>query len=372
MQKELIMWNKMASLLAWGGVVIALGAGCNKTGTEGTGDAVKPASPVVTAKAPAAPVAPTVNPSAVLAEVDGAQMTVGEADKQIMAMIGPNAAKMAPGQMDALMGRFRQQAAERFVVRTLLSQEADRRKVAVTGADVDEALAVIKSRLPKDMTIEDILKREDMTVDQLRSNLTSEIRIKMLVESEIPTNMVVSDEEVSKFYNEQKESFVQPETVSARHILVKTEATDTDAVKAEKKAKIEGLRKQLVEGADFAKVAKENSDCPSKERGGDLGTFGRGQMVKPFEDAAFSQATNAVGPVVETQFGYHIIQVTEHAEGKTSELAEVKEKLVEHLKQKKQMDLFQALVEKLKGKAKITLSDLAKPSKDMPMMPMEQ
>jgi parvulin-like peptidyl-prolyl isomerase len=95
-------------------------------------------------------------------------------------------------------------------------------------------------------------------------------------------------------------------------------------------------------------------------------------MVKPFEDAAFGQATNAIGPVVETQFGYHIIQVSEHSAGKTSELAEVKEKLVEHLKQKKQMDLFQTFVEKLKGKAKITLSELAKPSREMPMMPMEQ
>lgn len=366
------MWNKMVLSWVCCGIVIALAAGCNKTGTEATGDAVKPAAPAVTEKVPATPAAPTVNPAAVLADVDGVKMTVGEADKQIMAMIGPNAGKMAPGQMEALMGRFRQQAAERFVVRTLLTQEADRRKVAVTDRDVDEALTVIKSRLPKDMTIEDILKREEMTVDQLRSNLASEIRIKMLVESEVPTNMVVSDEEVSKFYNEQKESFVQPETVSARHILVKTEATDTDAVKAEKKTRIEGLRKQLVDGADFAKVAKENSDCPSKERGGDLGTFGRGQMVKPFEDAAFNQATNAIGPVVETQFGYHIIQVTEHSAGKTSELAEVKDKLVEHLKQKKQMDLFQAFIEKLKGKAKITLSELAKPSREMPMMPMEQ
>ncbi len=361
------------SALVCGGMVIAMGAGCNKTGTEG-GEA-KPAAPGVTAKAPAVPAvpaAPTVNPAATLVEVDGVKMTVGEADKQIMAMIGQNAAKMAPGQMESLMGRFRQQAADRFVVRTLLTQEADRRNVVVTPAEIDAALSMIKSRLPKDMTIEDILKREELTIDQLRSNLTGEIRIKLLVETEVPTNMVVSDEDVSKFYNEQKESFVQPETVSARHILVKTEATDTDAVKAEKKAKIEGLRKQLVEGADFAKLAKESSDCPSKERGGELGSFGRGQMVKPFEDAAFGQATNAIGPVVETQFGYHIIQVSEHSAGKTSELAEVKEKLVEHLKQKKQMDLFQTFVEKLKGKAKITLSELAKPSREMPMMPMEQ
>lgn len=360
------MLKKMMTAWVCGGVAIVLGSGCNKTGTEGDKPVAKPEAPVAGVKAPAAP---AVDPAATLAEVDGVKLTVGEADKQIRAMLGANAEKMNPSQMDSLMGRFRQQAAERFVVRTLLNQEADKRNVTVTPKDIDEALVMIKSRLPKDMTLDDVLKREEMTLDQLRSNLTGEIRIKLLVESEVPTNVVVTAEEISKFYAEQKESFVQPETVSARHILIKAEASETEAAKAEKKAKIEGLRKQLVGGADFATVAKENSDCPSKERGGDLGSFPRGQMVKAFEDAAFTQETNAIGPVVETQFGYHIIQVTEHSAGKTTPLEEVKEKLADHLKQKKQMELFQAFVEKLKAKSKITVSELAKPSMEMPMMP---
>jgi len=360
------MFKKLMSVIVCGGVAAALSVGCNKTGTEGDKAPAKSVAPVSAVKSP---VAPVVDPSATLVDVSGTKLTVGEADQQIRAMIGQQAAQMKPEQMESLMGRFRQQAAERFVVRTLLNQEADKRKVNVTPKDIDDALAMIKTRLPKDMTMEDVLKRENMSIDQLRSNLTGEIRIKLLVETEVPTNVVVSDEEVVKFYAEQKESFVQPETVSARHILLKVEAGDTDAVKAEKKAKIEGLRKQLVEGADFAKLAKENSDCPSKERGGDLGSFPRGQMVKAFEDAAFSQATNAVGPVVETQFGYHIIQVTEHATGKTTELADVKDRLVEHLKQKKQMESFQVFIEKLKGQAKITFSELAKAAPEMPMMP---
>jgi peptidyl-prolyl cis-trans isomerase C len=359
------MLKKIVSVMVCGGIAAVLTAGCNKSEKEGAKASVKPVAPVAGAKsgAPAA-----VDPSAVLVDVGGTKLTVGEADQQIMAMMGPQASKMEPAQMESLMGRFRPQAAERFVVRTVLNKEADKRKITVTPKDIDDALEMIKARLPKEMTMETVLKRENMTLDQLRSNLTGEIRIKLLVESEIPTNMVVSDEDVAKFYNEQKESFTQPETVSARHILVKMEASDTDAVKAEKKAKIEGLRKQLVEGADFAKVAKENSDCPSKERGGDLGSFPRGQMVKAFEDAAFSQATNAIGPVVETQFGYHIIQVAEHSTGKTRDLAEVKDRLVDHLKQKKQMELFQAYIEKLKSQTTITFSDLAKAAPEMPMM----
>jgi parvulin-like peptidyl-prolyl isomerase len=100
-------------------------------------------------------------------------------------------------------------------------------------------------------------------------------------------------------------------TVRARHILVKAAENDGDAARAESKRVAEQIRKQIVDGAGFADMAAKHSDCPSKQKGGDLGSFGRGQMVKPFEDAAFSQKENAIGPVVETSFGYHIIQVIE-------------------------------------------------------------
>jgi peptidyl-prolyl cis-trans isomerase C len=364
------MFKKLMVAVVCGGVAMTFGAGCSKADKAAAKDSGKPEAGKPTAVAQA-PAVPAVDPATVLVAVGDEKLTVGEADKQIMAMLGPQAAQMQPGQMEAMMGRFRQQAAERFVIRSLLNQEADKRKIKGTDKDVDEAIAMIKNRLPKDMTLEDVLKRENMTLDSLRSNMVGEIRIKLLVESEVPTNSVVTDADVAKFYDAQKERFVQPETVSARHILIKMEAADADTMKAEKKAKIEGLRKQLVEGADFEKLAKENSDCPSKERGGDLGSFPRGQMVKAFEDAAFSQATNAVGPVIETQFGFHIIQVTAHETGKTTPLAEVKDKLMEHLKQQKQMELFEAFTAKLKKDAKITYSDLAKPAPEM-SMPMMQ
>jgi parvulin-like peptidyl-prolyl isomerase len=98
--------------------------------------------------------------------------------------------------------------------------------------------------------------------------------------------------------------------VSARHILLATRNMG-DAAKAAKRNIAERIRKQLIDGADFADMAAKHSDCPSKQKGGDLGTFNRGQMVKTFEDAAFNQKKNTIGPVVETKFGYHIIQVIE-------------------------------------------------------------
>jgi peptidyl-prolyl cis-trans isomerase C len=243
--------------------------------------------------------------------------------------------------------------------------------LVVSDKDVDAELALIKTRLPEGKTLEEILKMENMTVDQLRIDLAAKLRIDMLLKAEVPTNGVVSDEAVAKLYNEQKDRMQQPETVEARHILIKVDPTDDAKAKESKKAKIEDLRKQLLAGADFAKLALDNSDCPSKERGGDLGAFPRGQMVKEFDDAAFSQSTNAIGPVVETQFGYHLIQVTDHQAAKTNSLEEMKPRLVEHLKQKQQMETFENLIERLKKETKIIQSDVLKQVPEMPMMGAE-
>ena len=98
-------------------------------------------------------------------------------------------------------------------------------------------------------------------------------------------------------------------TVHARHILVLVPAGSDESVKMQSLAEAERIRAALIAGTDFEMTAKQHSACPSKERGGDLGSFRRGQMVKPFEEAAFSQKVGKIGPVVYTKFGYHIIQV---------------------------------------------------------------
>jgi peptidyl-prolyl cis-trans isomerase C len=131
---------------------------------------------------------------------------------------------------------------------------------------------------------------------------------------------------------------------------------DTEKNLTDKKAKAEDLRKKLQGGADFAKLAAENSDCPSKQAGGDLGTFARGQMVKPFEDAAFSQEKNAIGPVVETDFGFHIIQVLDHQASQVQKLdADTKKRISAFLEGQKRKAAFDAKVKQLKGAANIVV-----------------
>jgi peptidyl-prolyl cis-trans isomerase C len=154
------------------------------------------------------------------------------------------------------------------------------------------------------------------------------------------------------------DQFKAPETVSARHILVLKNKGDSEETLRKKREKAESIRKQLVGGADFAELARTSSDCPSKSNGGNLGSFSRGQMVKPFEEAAFKQKKGEIGPVVQTDFGYHIIQVLDHVPPKTMPLdGDMKTKIAAYLTQQKRYAAFNGLMERLKAKANISIAE---------------
>jgi peptidyl-prolyl cis-trans isomerase D len=142
------------------------------------------------------------------------------------------------------------------------------------------------------------------------------------------------DKEVEDFYNRNsKTRFTHTDEVHAQHILIAVPAGANDKEKAAAKAKAQDVLKQAqAKGADFAKLAAKYSDDPSnKLQGGDLGTFGRGQMVKPFEDAVFAMKPGQIS-IVETQFGYHVVKVDERTAAHTDTLAEARPKIIEELR----------------------------------------
>ena len=162
----------------------------------------------------------------------------------------------------------------------------------------------------------------------------------------------VTNAEVKKYYDDNKDDFYI-DKVKASHILIKTiddqdkELSDKEKEKAKKKA--EEVLAKAKSGEDFAELAKEYSqDTVSAKNGGDLGFFGRGEMVKPFEDAAFSMKVGQISDLVQSDFGYHIIKVTDK-EDRQQTFDEVKDIIKETL----QEDKYNAQVEKLKNEAKV-------------------
>ena len=149
----------------------------------------------------------------------------------------------------------------------------------------------------------------------------------------------VSEEEAAAYYEENKEQYKKGETVRAKHIL-----TETEEKCAEILAAIEKNEKS------FEDAAKEFSTCPSGAKGGDLGAFGRGQMVKEFEDAAFTAEIGAIVGPVQTQFGYHLIKVEEKKDAAVADFEEVKNSIRNQLLQQRQNKVYSDKVKELREK----------------------
>jgi peptidyl-prolyl cis-trans isomerase C len=344
------------------------GCGSKEEKTATAAQPVMAPAPVIDA-APAAATstaAPSASPaveskkegvaSGLAVEVDGVKLTKDQLEADMQKKVAMLKSQIPAESLEQAKVEIRRSIVDEFIVRTLLKKEIGVKKVTATEKEVGEVLASMKTQLPAGMTMDEMLKKNNIDPVQMRDEIGMNIRINKLIMQELGGKVAVADKEISDFYNKNLDKFKKPESVHARHILVSNAPGDTDKIKAEKKTKAEELRKQLVAGADFAELAKKSSDCPSKESGGDLGTFTRGQMVKPFEDAAFSQEKNAIGPVVETDFGFHIIQVLERMSPQVAKLdGEMKKQIQSFLERQKQQGAFDALVKRLKAGANIVV-----------------
>lgn len=247
----------------------------------------------------------------------------------------------------------RNEILESLINQELLYQASKKEKIKIDKKTIDERYESVKKRFKTEEEFKEAIAKMDVTEAVIRTQLEKGLAIDELLKAKIVKDIKVTEEETQKYYDENLDQFKQAEQVKASHILVKVAPDATDEQKAEARKKIETVQGKLKNGDDFAAVAKEYSEGPSNSRGGDLGFFQRGQMVKPFEDAAFSMDTDQVSGVVETQFGYHIIKVHEKKTESTASFSEVKEQLQEHLKQQKTRQAVENYVEELRKKAKI-------------------
>lgn len=184
---------------------------------------------------------------------------------------------------------------------------------------------------------EELKLDETEEFQKILNNAKKEILASMAI-GEVVKNVTVTEEELKEFYEANKARFKKDGTVSAKHILVKDEA------------KCQKILEEIAAGKAFEVAAQEYSTCPSGQKGGDLGEFGRGQMVREFEEAAFTaEIGQVVGPVA-TQFGYHLIKVEAKNEAVVAAFEEVKEQIRRNLLGQKQNQAYSAKVAELKAK----------------------
>ncbi|MFW6005034.1 MAG: SurA N-terminal domain-containing protein [Desulfonatronovibrionaceae bacterium] len=178
-----------------------------------------------------------------------------------------------------------------------------------------------------DLEITDQEIKDYYQENKSRFMLPEKIKISVLelTPEKLASYQDVSSEEINSYYQKNTAEFTTEEQVAASHILISFPQDADQEEKDQAREKIKSIQAELDQGADFAELAREHSDCPSADQGGDLGTFSRGRMVPAFEEAAFSLSPGEISQPVMTEFGWHLIKVTDHIPEGIQELDQVKD-----------------------------------------------
>jgi peptidyl-prolyl cis-trans isomerase C len=301
------------------------------------------------AEAPVKPV-PAVLP-AVVAKVNGEDIQKWEVETALKQAEGNAGGPVPAEKRDAVLRSI----LDELVTYHLLAQEAHNRKMDVSDTDVDAEMLRIRQGFPTEDAYKQALLLQGVTVDQLRDVTRRALQARKLVDAEVTTKITVQDADVDAFYKQNIDRFKQGDTVHVSHIYLAVPPDAPPAEKNQKRAAASEILKQLRGGADFAKVARENSSDATAANGGDLGFFGKGDMPPDFEKVAFALKPGTMSGVVELQTGLHIIKVHERRGPRTAPLAEVRDNVKEFLVNGQRQTKLDALLGQIKAKSKIQI-----------------
>jgi len=300
--------------------------------------------------------------NAVAVRVNGTEIKQGEIIKRMQSTIRQLQARgISPQQLQSLQNKLYKNIENQIITQTLMDQEVKKANIPIDPVKLKEILAEIHANFEKSpeakkgMTFEEALKKNGTTSEELTKDITKQLKMKAFIDKIVKNVKDVTEQDAKAYYDDNQDKFIQPEMVSASHILLKIDPTDDAAKKAEKKAKLEKIRKDIIAGTiTFEDAAKKYSDCRSKKDGGSLGRpFTKKQMYPGFSVAAFTQEKGEIGEVVQSKAGYHIIKVTDHQAEKKVSFEEAKKQIIAYLTGKKKQQEMGKYIEGLRKAAKI-------------------
>lgn len=334
------------SLICLVALAVSTALGCSKESAS-----AQEAKAAQTPAAEATPAPPKPMPAElpeVLARVNGEPVTKFDFERLVRNMEAGNGPIPAERRDEILRA-----ALDQLITYNIMRQEVVSRGLSVSDADVEARIKQMQAQFPSPAEFDKALASRNTTLEQLRVDAKQDMLIDKMMEGEVASVPEATDAEAKEFYDKNPDKFEQAEQVRASHILVRAAEDADEATKKAARAKIDGLLKRVKAGEDFAALASEHSDDGSKAQGGDLGFFGRGQMVPPFEEAAFSLKPGEISGVVTSPFGYHIIKTTERKAASTVPYDQVKGQIVQYLSNQKKQDRVENFIEQARSKAKI-------------------
>lgn len=302
--------------------------------------------------APAAPTPPKPVPAvlpAVVARVNGEDVKKEDFERMIKTLEMRAGQPVPPDRRDEIL----RNALDQLVVYTLLSQESKTRGIKIEDSEIESKMQQIRSQFPNQDAYDKALKERYTSPEALRKDARVDLSVTKLMDAEVATIPGPSDAEAKDFYTKNPDRFKEEEAVRASHILIRVEPNANAAAKAKAKATIDSVLKQARAGGDFAKLAQQYSQDGSAAQGGDLNFFPKAQMVPEFSNVAFALKKDQISDVVTTQFGYHIIKVTDRKAGRVIPFEEAAPQIKQFLEGQKKQQHADSFIEGLKKKSKI-------------------
>lgn len=289
---------------------------------------------------------------------------VGITESDVEALIKPELEKITakvtqppPELIKQYKKQLRQLALEKLIREQLLDEKVKQANITVTEEETINRLREIVAAQQPPLSLEEYKKKMQeygRNFDEYKNELRKQLGYQKLMEPQWASKIKVSEDNAREYYSENPKQFEIPEQVKASHILITPDTTDPNTDPNQAKVRAEELLEQIKDDADFAELAKAHSDDPgSAANGGDLGFFSKGQMVAPFEKAAFALKPGQLSDLVETKFGYHMIKVTDRKDASVIAFEQAKGDIINKLTRKKQSELTKEYIESLKAEADI-------------------
>jgi len=294
----------------------------------------------------------------IAATVDGQEITQLSLQNAIDDYLQQQGTNVASVRDPNRFNKIREKVLDVLIGQELLWQAASRDETIADDSEVTQAFKQFQARFENDASFTARLQAGGYNRDSFQQSLKQQLSVQKWIQKFVLKDITASDAEVHTFYLENKQQFFDPETIRARHILIKLEAGANDATRKEALDLLTGIKQEIDSGADFATLAKDKSQGPSAANGGDLGYFRRGQMVAPFENAAFALAPGEISGIVETRFGFHLIQLVDRKPAAQIEEQELAEEIRSHLIKEKYQHAVEDAVTRLKKGASIEKNTL--------------
>ena len=248
---------------------------------------------------------------------------------------------------------IKSKALESLIDSEVLYQASQKSNLTIDEKIFNDQWAKYKERKENDKKFRANIEKLNVSDDEVKYQIRRQMFIQKFLYDTIIEKTSVDKAEMKAYYDGNPQSFKRPEQVQASHILIKVDPKADEAQKTAALDKIKDIKQKIENGEDFAVLAKKYSQCPSSKKGGDLGFFGRGQMVKPFEEAAFKMEIGQVSDIVQTTFGYHLIKLMGKRAASTTSFEESQKQIEGFLKKQKARQAIAKFVADEKGKAKI-------------------